>query len=79
MKKIQKNKLSELQHLLSIQEMDVSLIKDIFIRADKFLINNQSISKYDVLQGKTICNLFLKTAQERKLLLRLLQKDYLQM
>ena len=62
MKKIQKNKLSELQHLLSIQEMDVSLIKDIFIRADKFLINNQSISKYDVLQGKTICNLFFENS-----------------
>ena len=62
MKKIQKNKLSELQHLLSIQEMDVSLIKDIFIRADKFLINNRSISKYDVLQGKTICNLFFENS-----------------
>ena len=62
MKKIQKNKLSELQHLLSIQEMDVSLIKDIFIRADKFLVNNQSISKYDVLQGKTICNLFFENS-----------------
>jgi len=62
MKKIQKNKLTELQHLLSIQEMDVSLIKDIFIRADKFLINNQSISKYDVLQGKTICNLFFENS-----------------
>jgi len=62
MKKIQKNKLSELQHLLSTQEMDVSLIKDIFIRADKFLINNQSISKYDVLQGKTICNLFFENS-----------------
>ena len=62
MKKIQKNKLSELQHLLSIQEMDVSLIKDIFIRADKFLTNNQSISKYDVLQGKTICNLFFENS-----------------
>ena len=62
MKKIQKNKLSELQHLLSIQEMDVSLIKDIFIRADKFLINNQSISKYDALQGKTICNLFFENS-----------------
>ena len=62
MKKIQKNKLSELQHLLSIQEMDVSLIKDIFIRADKFLINNQSISKYNVLQGKTICNLFFENS-----------------
>ena len=62
MKKIQKNKLSELQHLLSIEEMDVSLIKDIFIRADKFLINNQSISKYDVLQGKTICNLFFENS-----------------
>ena len=62
MKKIQKNKLTKLQHLLSIQEMDVSLIKDIFIRADKFLINNQSISKYDVLQGKTICNLFFENS-----------------
>ena len=62
MKKIQKNKLSELQHLLSIQEMDVSLIKDIFIRADKFLKNNQSISKYDVLKGKTICNLFFENS-----------------
>ena len=62
MKKIQKNKLSELQHLLSIKEMNVSLIKDIFIRADKFLTNNQSISKYDVLQGKTICNLFFENS-----------------
>ena len=42
MKKIQKNKLVELQHLLSIEEMDVSLIKDIFKGTDKFLKDNQA-------------------------------------
>ena len=79
MKKITGNKLTDLQHLLSIDEMDISLINDIFKSADKFLKNNQSIAKYKILQGKTVCNLFLKIAQEHKLLLRLLQKGYPQM
>ena len=62
MKKIQRNKLVELQHLLSIEEMDVSLIKDIFKGTDKFLKDNQSINKYEILQGKTICNLFFENS-----------------
>ena len=62
MKKIQKNKLAGLQHLLSIEEMDVTLINDIFKSADKFLENNQSINKYEILQGKTVCNLFFENS-----------------
>jgi aspartate carbamoyltransferase catalytic subunit len=52
MKKITGNKPTDLQHLLSIDEMDISLINDIFKSADKFLKNNQSIDKYKILQGK---------------------------
>ena len=58
MKKITGNKPTDLQHLLSIDAMDISLINDIFKSADKFLKNNQSIDKYKILQGKTVCNLF---------------------
>ena len=58
MKKITRNKLTDLQHLLSIDEMDISLIHDIFKSTDKFLKKNQNIDKYKVLQGKTVCNLF---------------------
>ena len=43
MKKITGNKPTDLQHLLSIDEMDISLINDIFKSADKFLKNNQII------------------------------------
>ena len=63
MKKIQKNKLAGLQHLLSIEEMDVTLINDIFKSADKFLENNQSINKYEILQGKT-CLLYTSDAAD---------------
>jgi len=62
MKKITGNKPTDLQHLLSIDEMDISLINDIFKSADKFLTNNQSIDKYKILQGKTVCNLFFENS-----------------
>ena len=50
MKKITGNKLSDLQHLLSIDEMDIKLINDIFKSADRFLKNNQIIEKFIRLQ-----------------------------
>ncbi|MBT5150550.1 MAG: aspartate carbamoyltransferase catalytic subunit [Nitrosomonadales bacterium] len=62
MKKVKKNEFTELQHLLSIKEMDVALINEIFSSADKFLRNNKSINKYGILEGKTVCNLFFENS-----------------
>ena len=33
----QKNKSKEIQHLLSIKDMDLKTIEDIFLSADKYL------------------------------------------
>ena len=62
MKNMLKMKFVDLQHLLSIEEMDIKLIENIFKSADDFLKNTQSINKYEILQGKTVCNLFFENS-----------------
>ena len=57
-----KNKISEIQHLLSIEEMDAKLIEEIFLNADKFLKNNNDTNRYEILKGKTVCNLFFENS-----------------
>jgi len=57
-----KNKISEIQHLLSIEEMDAKLIEEIFLNADKFLKNNNDTNRYKILKGKTVCNLFFENS-----------------
>lgn len=57
----QKNKSKEIQHLLSIKDMDLKTIEDIFLSADKYL-QNKNINKYEILKGKTICNLFFENS-----------------
>ena len=57
----QKNKSKEIQHLLSIKDMDLKTIEDIFLSADKYL-QNKNINKYEILKGKTVCNLFFENS-----------------
>ena len=62
MTKQRKNKVKEIQHLLSIEEMDAKLIEEIFLDADKFLKNNNVTNRYEILKGKTVCNLFFENS-----------------
>ena len=62
MTKQSENKVKEIQHLLSIEEMDAKLIEEIFLDADKFLKNNNVTNRYEILKGKTVCNLFFENS-----------------
>ena len=62
MTKQRKNKVREIQHLLSIEEMDAKLIEEIFLDADKFLKNNNVTNRCEILKGKTVCNLFFENS-----------------
>ena len=62
MTKQSENKVKEIQHLLSIEEMDAKLIEEIFLDADKFLKNNNVTNRCEILKGKTVCNLFFENS-----------------
>ena len=53
----------QLQHLLSIEGLSRQIIEEIFARADSFLdLENNNVKKTDLLNGKTICNLFFENS-----------------
>ncbi len=67
MKNIQINENGKLKHLLTIEGLTKNIIDEIFVRADSFIDSEKNnVKKVDLLTGKTICNLFLKTAQEQE-------------
>ena len=53
----------QLQHLLCIEGLSRQIIEEIFARADSFLdLENNNVKKTDLLNGKTICNLFFENS-----------------
>ena len=53
----------QLQLLLSIEGLSRQIIEEIFTRADSFLdLENNNVKKTDLLNGKTICNLFFENS-----------------
>src|SRR6056300_281108 len=51
------------QHLLCIEGLSRQIIDEIFVRADSFLdLKNNNVKKTDLLNGKTICNLFFENS-----------------
>jgi aspartate carbamoyltransferase catalytic subunit len=53
----------QLQHLLCIDGLSRQIIEEIFARADSFLdLENNNVKKTDLLNGKTICNLFFENS-----------------
>lgn len=56
-------KNGQLQHLLCIEGLSRKIIDEIFVRADSFLdLKNNNVKKTDLLNGKTICNLFFENS-----------------
>ena len=56
-------KNGQLQHLLCIEGLSRQIIDEIFVRADSFLdLKNNNVKKTDLLNGKTICNLFFENS-----------------
>jgi len=56
-------KNGQLQHLLCIEGLSRQIIEEIFARADSFLdLENNNVKKTDLLNGKTICNLFFENS-----------------
>ena len=53
----------QIQHLLCIEGLSRQIIEEIFARADSFLdLENNNVKKTDLLNGKTICNLFFENS-----------------
>ena len=56
-------KNGQLQHLLCIEGLSRQIIDEIFVRADSFLdLKNNNVKKTNLLNGKTICNLFFENS-----------------
>ena len=56
-------KNGQLQHLLCIEGLSRQIIDEIFVRTDSFLdLKNNNVKKTDLLNGKTICNLFFENS-----------------
>jgi len=56
-------KNGQLQHLLCIEGLSRQIIDEIFVRADSFLdLKNNNVKKTDLLNSKTICNLFFENS-----------------
>ena len=65
----------QLQHLLCIEGLSRQIIEEIFARADSFLdLENNNVKKTDLLNGKTICNLFFENSTRTKISFELAQK-----
>jgi aspartate carbamoyltransferase catalytic subunit len=63
MENIQLTSDGKLNHLLSIEGLSKKIIEDIFLKADSFLdSNNNNVKKVDLLNGKTIFNLFFENS-----------------
>jgi len=62
-KNLQLNSLGKLQHFLSIEGLDKSLLTEILDTAESFAdISEQQVKKFPLLRGKTIVNLFFENS-----------------
>ena len=60
---LQLNSLGKLQHFLSIEGLDKSLLTEILDTAESFAdISEQQVKKFPLLRGKTIVNLFFENS-----------------
>jgi aspartate carbamoyltransferase catalytic subunit len=60
---IQIKKANKLNHLLSIDGLNLEIIQKIFSTADSFLnIEKRDVKKVPLLRGKTVCNLFFENS-----------------
>jgi len=60
---LQLNSLGKLQHFLSIEGLDTSLLTEILDTAESFAdISQQQVKKFPLLRGKTIVNLFFENS-----------------